>query len=345
MTPLLSVIIPCYNNGNYLVKMIDCFRRQTSPNWEMIIVDDGSTDDTPIVVKECIKDVPNIQYMPRNREPKGSVVCRNIGFEQSKGKYVCHLDADDLVSDTFVERRVAFMEAYPDVDYASFPAMGFSDIDKLPSFNDKGNKWGVGQNGEDLLSRFFAVDYPFSVWNNIYRRDRIVDFPWDEKVKIYTDLSYIVPMILAGLKHQYSQSKELDYYYRQGGGNVNNMCASFVSKEKCESTLYFFRKTLESLKTLDNYSIRKKQFMGLIITHFERLVLGENNNDIDEYLNLCGEYYDFDFISKLRYVENKTKNKSNARKKIALYYYLWRTFGHPRHKTILLMTLKQLLFR
>ena len=51
-TPILSIIIPCYNNGNYLCLMLDSFLKQTVDSWEVIVVDDKSTDKTPIIVKE-----------------------------------------------------------------------------------------------------------------------------------------------------------------------------------------------------------------------------------------------------------------------------------------------------
>lgn len=342
MATILSVIIPCYNNGGYLSEMLDCCIRQTFKDWEVIVVDDGSTDDTPDKIEIYAENDSRIHFYRRERQPKGSVVCRNIGFEKSTGKYIIHFDADDLISDSCFEKRIAFMESHPDCDYASFPAMGFSDNSKLPKFSDKGMKWGVGEDGEDLLKRFFAFDYPFSVWNNIYRREAINDYPWDEKVKIYTDISYIIPVILAGKSHLYSQQKELDYFYRQGGGNVNNMCSSFVSKEKCESTLYFFRKTLDELKKRADSDLRIEQFKGLIITHFERLLLGDNREDLKAYIELCQEYYDDLFLRKLKKVKQKSNKTNNKIKKIYAYYYLYRAFSHPRHKVLLMMSIKSL---
>ena len=94
----LSVIIPCYNNGKLLAEMLDCCLRQTYSDWEVIIVDDGSTDDTSSIVSEYVQKDARIQYHTRERSPKGSVVCRNIGFELSSGKYIIHFDADDLIS-------------------------------------------------------------------------------------------------------------------------------------------------------------------------------------------------------------------------------------------------------
>ncbi len=275
--------------------MIDCFRNQTSPDWEMIIVDDGSTDNTPEVVKESTSDLPNVHFYRREREPKGSVVCRNIGFEKAEGKYVCHLDADDLVSPTFVEHRVAFMENHPEVDYASFPAKSFSDPLELPKFGDKGYTWGIGNDNDDLLLRMMkGYDYPFSVWNNIYKKESILSLPWDENVLIYTDFSFIVPCILAGLKHKFSGMQEVDYYYRKDFKDKVAMTKNFVSDEKCESTIYLFTKTLTSFEELKLDPIYKKKFFNFVILHFHRLMMSDANKskkNIDKYIELVDLYY------------------------------------------------------
>lgn len=292
---MLSVIVPCYNNGKYLIEMINCFRHQTSSDWEMIIVDDGSTDDTPQTVEQAICDLPNVHFYKRDREPKGSVVCRNIGFEHAKGEYVSHLDADDLVSPTFVEHRIAFMDKNPDVDYASFPAKRFSDSSDLPKFDDAGEIWGVGDDNEDLLFRMLkGYDYPFSVWNNIYRKDSISKLPWDENVRIYTDFSFIVPGILSGLKHKYSGIKEIDYYYRNDNNNKVAMTSNFASRAKCESTIYLFSKTLNSLNEIPNSEKYKKEFFKFVLVHLARIVMSQDDNyreNVNTYINMCQKYY------------------------------------------------------
>ncbi len=314
MAPLLSVIIPCYNNGKYLLEMIECFRHQTTSSWEMIIVDDGSTDDTPQIVDTTIRDLTNVHFYSRYRKPKGSVVCRNIGFDHATGKYVCHLDADDLVSPTFVEHRVAYMESHPEIDYASFPAKAFSDSKSLPTYDSKVKTWGVGDNSIDLLDRFLRVEYPFSVWNNIYRKDSIKFLPWDEKVKIYTDFSFIVPGIIAGLKHRFSGLKEVDYYYRQEASNKVAMTADFISQEKCDSTIYLFSKTLDSLKQKGLFAKYKKSFFNFILLHFTRLLMSKDVNDsnkIAEYLTMCEKYYPyqhrFNLISRVKFLKQSSR--------------------------------------
>lgn len=334
--PIVSVIIPCYNNGNLLTEMLECLRRQTLPAWEAIIVDDGSTDDTPVVIEASATADRRIRFYRRERLPKGSVTCRNIGFSQALGNYVLHLDADDLISDTCLEKRVRFMEEHPDTDYASFPAKAFTDAAHLPAFTDPGRTWGVGTDGVDLLPCFLRAEYAFSVWNNIYRRERIAHLPWDENVKIYTDFSFIVPIILGGLRHRFSGQREIDYFYRVNHGQ-GNMCSSFVSAEKCRSTVYLFSKTLDALAALSNYVRYRNDFARFILLHYERLLIAGNRENTQAYLAFCSRYYPAGFVRRMRLAEKMTTIAGSGKKQRAVLYIALATlFGYKRYRQILL---------
>lgn len=96
--PLVSIIIPTYNRANLLGETLNSILSQTYENWECIIVDDGSTDDTFEVVEKFLKTDSRFQFYhrPTNR-PKGANTCRNYGFELSKGEFVNWFDSDDLM--------------------------------------------------------------------------------------------------------------------------------------------------------------------------------------------------------------------------------------------------------
>ncbi len=334
--PKLSVIIPCYNNGEYLSLMLDCFLCQTVNNWEVIVVDDGSTDNTPSIVQAYVSKDYRIQFYYRNRGPKGSAVCRNIGFDKSSGKYVCHLDADDLVSDTFVEHRVRFMEEHPEIDYASFCAKTFMDgSSKLPTFKSKAGTFGVRVQTHDLLEDFLSAQYSFSVWNNIYRRDSIKDIRWDEQVKIYTDFSYILPGILKGMRHSFSGLAEVDYFYRifPNKSKSINMCSNFVSDEKCQSTLYLFQNVIDWLNVRSDSTLRKTQFLQFVILHFERLMKGHDINQINQYIQFIKNNYPLKVAKKIEMIKDACVNISSSRMyECKLYWLLVLKFNSKRFK-------------
>jgi glycosyltransferase involved in cell wall biosynthesis len=336
MGPTVSIIIPCYNNGNLLSKMIDCILRQTFSNWELIIVDDCSTDNTHEFVQKYRQNESRINFIIRNRDPKGSAVCRNIGFEKATGKYVIHFDADDLISDTCLEKRVAFMEENQDIDYASFPAkMWYADNPNPPKYTDWGKTWGVGKNGMDLLSCFLKADYPFSVWNNIYKCSSLKNLFWDEQVKIYTDFSFIVPCILAGLKHRFSGLKEVDYYYRIYR-NAGNMCSSFVNEEKQKSTIYLIKNTLTLLENTNNYNKYRHNFIRFIQMHYGRLLLDMDIAIINNYLSSIQNNYPKSEVARLeilKFIIFKIKKRTICQTILRYIYFVW--FEYQKYFNIL----------
>lgn len=92
--PLISCITPTYNRAELLVEAIESTIAQTYPNWEMIIVNDSSNDNTDAVVKEYMLKEPRIRYF--KQEKSGANHARNFALKQAKGKYVVFIDDDDL---------------------------------------------------------------------------------------------------------------------------------------------------------------------------------------------------------------------------------------------------------
>ncbi len=92
MKPLITVVIPTYNRAKLIKTPVKSVLNQTYANWELIIVDDGSTDDTEEVLKELLKDERINYYYKKNG---GVSSARNLGIKKAKGKYIAFLDSDD----------------------------------------------------------------------------------------------------------------------------------------------------------------------------------------------------------------------------------------------------------
>lgn len=119
--PLISIIIPTYNRDELIKKALDSIQDQTYANWECIVVDDGSTDNSLKVLKSYNDKDSRIQYFQRHRLPKGASTCRNIGLEHATGDYVLYLDSDDYLLDFCLEQRVNVIIEIPDKDFLVFP--------------------------------------------------------------------------------------------------------------------------------------------------------------------------------------------------------------------------------
>ncbi len=107
MHKLVSVIIPAYNIAEYLSESIDSVLNQTYQHFEVIIVDDGSTDNTADVVNKYVKSQANVKYI--HQENKGPGAARNKGIKEAKGEYIAFLDADDI---WFPEKVLLQMELF-----------------------------------------------------------------------------------------------------------------------------------------------------------------------------------------------------------------------------------------
>ena len=109
---MFSVIIPLYNKAPYVEKAIRSVLNQTFKEFELIVVDDGSTDDSLSVAKNCLLQTINYKLIEQHNQ--GVSTARNNGVKQAKYPYICFLDADDWWSPTFLEEMKALIDEFPD---------------------------------------------------------------------------------------------------------------------------------------------------------------------------------------------------------------------------------------
>lgn len=107
---LVSIIMPSYNTAAYIAESIRSVLAQTYPDWELIIVDDCSTDDTDAVVAPFLSDA-RIRYL-KNDVNSGAAVSRNRALREAKGKWIAFLDSDDLWHPEKLEKQIGFMKKY-----------------------------------------------------------------------------------------------------------------------------------------------------------------------------------------------------------------------------------------
>lgn len=104
-TPLVSVIIPAYNSAKFAAKAVESVLAQTYQNYELIVIDDGSTDNTKEVLNRFAGRVNYIF-----QENRGPSAARNMGIKVAQGEYICFLDADDTWLPMKLEVQLAFMK-------------------------------------------------------------------------------------------------------------------------------------------------------------------------------------------------------------------------------------------
>lgn len=127
--PVVSVIIPTYNSAVYVLHAIQSLVQQTFQPIEIIVIDDGSTDNTVALLHE-LKSQYNFQLFCQSNQ--GPAAARNRGLGMAQAKYICFLDADDRLLPTSIQERVEKLEAHPDIDLI------FNDVYRIDQKNERG---------------------------------------------------------------------------------------------------------------------------------------------------------------------------------------------------------------
>jgi teichuronic acid biosynthesis glycosyltransferase TuaG len=122
--PLVSIVTPAYNAARFLEESLRSAQQQTFPNWEMLVVDDGSTDDTPEIVRRWAEADPRFRLLA-GAGNRGPAAARNVALESARGRYVAFLDSDDLWLPRKLEVQLEFMRARDAV--FSFTAYSYID--------------------------------------------------------------------------------------------------------------------------------------------------------------------------------------------------------------------------
>jgi glycosyltransferase involved in cell wall biosynthesis len=134
MTPKVSIIIPVFNREELVSETLKSIIDQTFSDWECILVDDGSTDNSLKIVQEFASSDPRIKVYSRPETlEKGAPSCRNFGYELSEGNYIQYFDSDDLMLKEMLQKKVDFLERNKDVSFVVAKMGDFNSTGRLPN--------------------------------------------------------------------------------------------------------------------------------------------------------------------------------------------------------------------
>lgn len=124
--PKVSVIVPCYNQEDFVEDTLESIRRQSYKNIECIIINDGSSDGSlNRIIQFCSKD-SRFSYIDKNNE--GVAVARNTGISHSSGKYILPVDADDIIAEDYIKECVTVLESHPEIKVVYCRAQKFGEV-------------------------------------------------------------------------------------------------------------------------------------------------------------------------------------------------------------------------
>lgn len=147
MAGLVSIIMPSYNTADYIAESIQSVLEQSYTDWELIVVDDCSTDNTDEVIKPYLTD-GRIKYF-KNEKNSGAAVSRNHALREAKGKWIAFLDSDDLWMPDKLEKQIRYME----MNGYHFSYTNYSEI------NAEGQRNGVTVTGPKRVTKTGMFNY------------------------------------------------------------------------------------------------------------------------------------------------------------------------------------------
>lgn len=179
----ISIICPLYNKKRYIEKTISSVVAQTSDCWELIIVDDDSTDGSFEIATRFSKEHSRIKALKRSLsrdDVRGANSCRNIGIRLAKGDYLIFLDADDVLMPHCVEQRLAVAESEPGADLYVFNVAYTMGYEMSPFSKMMPSEAELDQIAKEkdlrvyFLKKFLAFDLPWHTSGPLWRRDFLI---------------------------------------------------------------------------------------------------------------------------------------------------------------------------
>ena len=315
MNPKISIIIPTYNSASIIENCINSILNQTYKNMEIIIIDDGSTDNTKNHLKkyESLKQV-KLLY----QENSGVSVSRNKGIEISTGEYITFLDSDDYYEKNHIQNLVdSINKTNSDIAISLYFIFTKNEIikPKLLEINED-----ITYSFKDiyhLLKKNNLLNQP---WNKLYKKEMIKKF-FDKDISIGEDVDFILKNIDSNTK--FSFVNKPSYYYNRGMDNslTSNYKLYFDTFQKETEKIQIY---LNSLGITNEFIARQYAVRELWNYLFEDFIT--KNNLKERYLYLSSNKQLLSYLKQMKKIDKKCylyssilRTKSYALVKFSMY--------------------------
>lgn len=184
--PLVSVVIPCFNSEAWISETLLSVFKQTYSNVEVIVIDDGSTDDTKNIVLNYKNKVH--YYYQKNKGPSAA---RNLGVKKSKGEYIAFLDSDDLWELTKISKQIKFLKANKDIHlvFSNVNIMNEEGVILYTHYNE------VPSDKKEIIKYFFSGRITMNTPTIVARKDSILTIGgFDEELPLREDHFFLMKM-------------------------------------------------------------------------------------------------------------------------------------------------------
>ena len=265
MEELITVVVPVYNVEKYLENWIESILNQTYKKLQIILVDDGSTDNCPNICDKLSRKDKRIEVI--HKINGGLSDARNKGIEKAKGKFICFIDSDDFINYKFIEKLYKLIKKY-DADISMTEFEKINELDNNYMIDDNGVIQEKIYTGKQMIENIYnkKLYVPTIVtWNKLYKIElfRDIRFPYG---KINED-EYTTYKVFYNSNKIVTTSEKL-YYYRIVSTSIMHKQYS----EKRLNIIYAVEERLEFLKNRNEdklYNLSLIWYLTLIMIHYE----------------------------------------------------------------------------
>ena len=239
--PKFSIIIPVYNVEKYLKKCLESIKNQSYKDYEVIIVNDGSTDKSKDILDEY-------DYKVINQKNQGLSVARNNGVKKAKGKYLIFVDSDDYIEKDYVEVLYNnLIKEDADLSCCSLYEVFKNEIKN----KSKKDKYYVMNSYETIEKTFTDEGLNVYVWNKLYKKElfKNIKFPVNKN----SEDIYVMHEIISSCKKIVYESIPKYYYVQRKNSIVNNI--NKINIDSIEASLHAVN-YLKNNKELQRYAIK-----------------------------------------------------------------------------------------
>ncbi|MEH2407624.1 glycosyltransferase family 2 protein [Nostoc sp.] len=226
MTPLVSIVVTCFNQASYLERSVKSVLLQTFTDIECIMVDDGSTDNTQEVAQQLISLDSRVSYF--YKENGGVSSSRNFGFKQAQGKWIQFLDGDDWIHEDKIQFQLDHLSSL----YAQENTVFYTDyervfIDREQQIINREENIVGSLSREQLIERLlipdFLADSPFPLLQQCLLMSRDVQEKkiFDERLKALQDRDFTIDLLIANVNFVYTPMIGA-YYTKHQSNRTNN---------------------------------------------------------------------------------------------------------------------------
>lgn len=280
----VSILIPCYNSEKWLGETLDCCLRQTYPNIEVILVDDGSTDASLAIAQEYEKKDKRIHVF--SQPNSGGCRARNLAFEKSTGDYIKYLDADDLMSDDMIEKQMERLDVINDPFAIATCSWQEFWNDTNVIFNQR-CIYKDYNNPIELLVDLWTKGEMFAITCYLVSRQLVSQVGvWDERLTKNQDGEFFCRVLSKASNILFCNSAK--FYYRRGHSSVSTN--GRLSPAKIQSSLdsrISYEQTI--LPLCDTPAIRKGLALNYSTVMFNSPVNSQWHNEAKRRIYALGE--------------------------------------------------------